>query len=89
MRSTVVRTLKELVDEGNDVHFLTADLGFKVLDPFREAYPNRFINVGVSEANMIGVAAGMAMTGLILAGVNPVTAIRTRLPGRVAALLAA
>ena len=63
MRSTVVRTLKELADEGVDLHLLTADLGFKVLDPFREAHPARFTNVGVSEANMIGVAAGLALAG--------------------------
>lgn len=63
MRSTVVRTLTEVTSAGADVHLLTGDLGFKVLDPFREAHPSRFTNVGVSEANMMSVAAGMALTG--------------------------
>jgi transketolase len=63
MRSAVVRTLAEQASSGVDVHFLTADLGFKVLDPFREAHPARFTNVGVSEANMVTVAAGMALAG--------------------------
>jgi transketolase len=63
MRSTVIRTLVEQASAGVDVHLLTADLGFKVLDPFREAHPSRFTNVGVSEANMVSVAAGMALTG--------------------------
>lgn len=63
MRSTVVRTLAEEAAKNHDVFLLTADLGFKVLDPFRDAHPERFVNVGVSEANMVSVAAGMALTG--------------------------
>jgi transketolase len=63
MRSTIVRTLAEEASAGTDVHLLTGDLGFKVLDPFRELHPERFTNVGVSEANMVSLAAGMAHTG--------------------------
>jgi transketolase len=63
MRSTVVRTLTMEASAGADIHLLTADLGFKLLDPFREAHPGRFTNAGVSEANMMSVAAGMALTG--------------------------
>lgn len=63
MRSTVVRTLAQEASGGADIHLLTGDLGFRVLDPFREAHPSRFTNVGVSEANMMSVAAGMALSG--------------------------
>lgn len=63
MRSTVIRILAERTSAGADVHLLTGDLGFRVLDPFREAHPHRFTNVGVSEANMVTVAAGMALAG--------------------------
>jgi transketolase len=42
---------------------LTADLGFKVFDEFVARFPTRFVNVGVAEATMIGVAAGLAMGG--------------------------
>jgi len=63
MRSAIVRTCASLAREGVDLHFLTADLGFKVLDPFREPFPERFTNAGVAESNMISVAAGLAMTG--------------------------
>jgi transketolase len=63
VRSTAVKTLTEAASAGVDLHFFTADLGFKVLDPFREAHPERFTNVGVAEANMISVAAGMALAG--------------------------
>src|SRR5262245_55407286 len=63
MRSTAVKTLAELASAGANIHFFTADLGFRVLDPFRDAHPDRFTNAGVSEANMISVAAGMALSG--------------------------
>jgi transketolase len=39
-------------------------LGFRTFDPIRGKYPDRFTNVGVAEANMIGIAAGMAMRGI-------------------------
>jgi transketolase len=42
---------------------LTADLGFGVFDSYRERFPQQFINVGVAEQNMIGVATGLALEG--------------------------
>jgi transketolase len=44
--------------------FLTGDLGFKALEPLREALGERFINAGVAEQNMVSVAAGLARSGL-------------------------
>lgn len=44
--------------------FLTGDLGFKALEPLQEKLGSHFINVGISEQNMISVAAGIAKTGL-------------------------
>lgn len=44
--------------------FLTGDLGFKALEPLRDAMGARFINAGVAEQNMISVAAGLAKMGL-------------------------
>jgi transketolase len=44
--------------------FLTGDLGFKALEPLRDAMGARFINAGVSEQNMVSVAAGLARSGL-------------------------
>jgi transketolase len=63
VRSTAVKALADAASRGVDVHFFTADLGFKVLDPFRDAHPDRFTNVGVAEANMVSMAAGMALSG--------------------------
>src|SRR6202046_5262768 len=44
--------------------FLTGDLGFMALEPLRDAMGQRFINAGVAEQNMVGVAAGLAKSGL-------------------------
>ena len=43
---------------------LSGDIGNRMFDPFKEKYPNRFFNCGVAEANMVSMAAGMAMAGL-------------------------
>ncbi|MGC9219480.1 MAG: transketolase family protein [Athalassotoga sp.] len=63
MRKAFVRKLTELTLINKDIYLLTGDLGFSVFDEFKERFPNNFINMGVSEANMIGTAAGMAMRG--------------------------
>jgi transketolase len=47
----------------NPFVFLTGDLGFMALEPLRDVMAERFINAGIAEQNMIGVAAGMARTG--------------------------
>lgn len=49
-----------------DPHFvlITADLGYGIFDQFRAEFPDQFINVGVAEQNLIGMATGMAMVGM-------------------------
>lgn len=63
MRTCFIKTLQKLAAKDPDIFLLTADLGFKLFDDFRAQYPDRFINMGVAEANMIGVAAGLALSG--------------------------
>jgi transketolase len=48
------------------VWLLTGDLGYSVLEPFAEEFPSRFVNTGVAEQNMIGVATGLALSGRIV-----------------------
>lgn len=45
---------------------MTADLGFKVLDGFASEFPRQYLNVGVAEQNMVGLATGMAMDGRVV-----------------------
>lgn len=66
MRKTFIKTLTELVDKDNRVYLLTADMGYGLVETFADKYPDRFINVGVAEQNMIGVATGLALSGKIV-----------------------
>lgn len=63
MRRAFVDGLVEVGKRDDRVVLLTGDLGFAALEPFAEAYPRRFFNVGVAEQNMIGVATGLAEAG--------------------------
>ncbi len=63
MRDTVIKTLIELGKKDKDIELITGDLGFGVLKPFWETLPNQFINAGIAEQNMTGVAAGLALEG--------------------------
>jgi len=44
---------------------ITPDLGFSVWEPFRDRFPNRLINAGIAEQNAVGLAAGLALDGLL------------------------
>ena len=64
MRDAFVQELTRLAQQDPRIVFLTADLGYKIFDGFAACCPDRFLNMGVSEANMISVAAGLALGGL-------------------------
>jgi transketolase len=63
MRKIFVEQLTKEMEENSNIYFLTGDLGFNALEPLQKQFPDRFINVGIAEANMIGVAAGLALEG--------------------------
>ena len=63
MRRAFLDTLTELVEADSTVMLLTGDTGFHVFDQFRDTFPDNFLNVGISEAAMIGMAAGLALEG--------------------------
>jgi transketolase len=66
MRDAFVRQLHRLAASDPRIFLLTADLGFGVLTDFQAAYPDRFLNVGVAEQNMIGLATGLALEGRVV-----------------------
>lgn len=63
MRSVFFKKLHQIAQEKNDLYLLTANLGFKLFDDFKKSFPARFIDIGVAEPNMIGIASGMALSG--------------------------
>jgi transketolase len=65
MRTALIETLVELAREDDRIMLLTADLGWNVIEPFQRAYPDRFLNVGVAEQNMLGIATGLAQVGYV------------------------
>lgn len=64
MRDAFAKTLTELAPIDPRIVILSGDIGNRMYDNFKKVCPNRFFNCGVAEANMTGVAAGMAMSGL-------------------------
>ncbi|MEM9538207.1 MAG: transketolase C-terminal domain-containing protein [Cyanobacteria bacterium P01_E01_bin.42] len=65
MRKTFINTLVELADRDRRIVLLTGDLGYTVIEPFAQRFPDRFFNVGVAEQNMVGLATGLAEAGFI------------------------
>jgi transketolase len=63
MRRAFVSELVALAEGDPSVVLLTGDLGYSVLEPFADRFPDRFFNMGVAEQNMLGVATGLAASG--------------------------
>ena len=63
MRDAFVRALMREAAADPRLTLITGDLGFGVLKPFWETYPDQFINAGIAEQGMTGLAAGLARTG--------------------------
>lgn len=63
MRDAFIGTLCDRMTSDNSIFFLTADLGAPALDRMRDEFPERFINVGIAEQNLINVASGLALEG--------------------------
>lgn len=63
MRNQVINKILEEMRINPNIYFLTGDLGFGVLEKMQEEFKTRFINCGIAEQNLIGVAAGLALSG--------------------------
>jgi len=64
MRNAFADEIQKIAVTDNRVVLLSGDIGNKLFNKFRDTVPGRFFNCGVAEANMMGVAAGMALSGL-------------------------
>jgi transketolase len=63
MRASIIDSLFAKMQTNEDIFFLTADMGINLVEKFQEAYPSRFLNVGIAEQNLIGVSAGLCNLG--------------------------
>jgi transketolase len=66
VRDEFVARLESLAAADDRIFLITGDLGFGVLDKFAKRFPRQFLNVGVAEQNMTGVATGLALEGRIV-----------------------
>lgn len=63
MRNTFINTLCDLASFHTDVFLLCGDLGYSVLEPFADRFPERYLNMGIAEQNMTQVAVGLSREG--------------------------
>src|SRR5262245_13222600 len=66
MRTAFIESLCEAAERDDRIWLVCGDLGFSVLERFAERFPNRFVNAGVAEQNMTGLAAGLALSGKVV-----------------------
>ena len=78
MRNAFARVMTELSQERSDVCLLSGDIGNRMFDRYKEVAPTRFLNCGIAEANMMSMAAGMALSGLrpVVYTITPFTTTR-------------
>lgn len=65
MRNTFAKKLSECASADKRITLLSGDIGNRLFDTFKARFIDRFINCGVAEQNMTGVAAGLAMQGFL------------------------
>ena len=63
MRDMFLQGVLEEMNAATDIFFVTADFGSPVLDNIREQHPDRFLNVGIAEQNLINISTGLALEG--------------------------
>ena len=63
MRTAFIQELILQARKNPKIFLVVGDLGFSVVEPFAKEFPDRFLNAGVAEQNMTGVAAGLASEG--------------------------
>lgn len=63
MRDAFVKKLFWLAEQDSSIFLITGDLGYGIFEPFEARFPHQFLNAGVAEQNMTGLATGMALDG--------------------------
>jgi transketolase len=63
MRGQIIDAVFQRMAQDPDVFFLTGDMGINLVEKFEQTYPERFLNVGIAEQNLVGVSAGLVNLG--------------------------
>lgn len=65
MRKEAIKIIYDLMSKNKNIIFLTADLGYYILDDIKKDFNDRFINVGAAEQLLLGSGVGLALSGKI------------------------
>lgn len=65
MRNRLINELQTLAETDERIWLLTGDLGFNVLEGFEKSFPDRYVNTGIAEQHMMGLASGLALSGKV------------------------
>jgi len=78
MRTAFVKKLTDLAHQDKDLYLITADTGFKVFEEYKDIFPDRYLNIGISESAMVSIASGLALSGkkVFLYGIVPFVVMR-------------
>lgn len=63
MRTAFIQQLVHEAAFNEKIFLLVGDLGYSVVEPFAQKFPDRYLNVGIAEQNMTGIAVGLAQEG--------------------------
>jgi transketolase len=66
MRDAFLECIWQEMRNNKKIFFISADFGSPVLDKIRADFPNRFVNVGIAEQNLINISAGLALEGYVV-----------------------
>jgi len=66
MRNAFIKQLTELARNDKRIFLIVGDLGYGVIEAFQKEFPDQFLNAGVAEQNMTGMATGLALNGKIV-----------------------
>lgn len=63
MRNQIIDQIHSEMKKDENIFFLTADMGINLVEKIKKDYPDRYLNVGIAEQNLIGVASGLINVG--------------------------
>jgi len=78
LRTTFVKTLMELAEKDDRIMLLNDDTGFHLFEEFEKKFPKQYINAGICEQTIAGIAAGLALSGkkVYVYGIIPFVTMR-------------
>ena len=66
MRAAFIQTILTLAEDDKRVFLLVADVGYSLIEPFAEKFPENYLNTGIAEQDMAGIATGLSLCGKIV-----------------------